>query len=146
MTLRPNRLPQGAQGFSLIEIMIVVAIIGVLAGLVASVVGGRDDEARVQAARADIKTISQALELYKLDNYRYPSTDQGLEALVKNPGDTPNWNPQGYIRSMPKDPWEREYIYDSPGTSGQPYELLSYGADGVEGGEGYAQDISTADL
>lgn len=146
MKPRPNRLPQGARGFSLIEIMIVVAIIGVLAGLVASVVGGRDDEARVQAARADIKTISQALELYKLDNYRYPSTDQGLDALVKNPGGAPNWNPQGYIRSTPKDPWERDYIYESPGTSGQPYELLSFGADGEEGGEGYAQDITSADL
>jgi general secretion pathway protein G len=136
-----NRLPTGVKGFTLIEIMIVVAIIGVLAGLVATVVGGRDDEARVQAARADLKTISNALELYKLDNYTYPTTDLGLAALVQNPGDAPNWNPQGYIKSMPKDPWERDYIYESPGTSGAPYDLLSFGADGAEGGEGFAADI-----
>jgi general secretion pathway protein G len=136
-------IPQPQRGFTLIEIMIVVAIIGILAGLVASVVGGRDDEARVQAARADLKTLANALELYKLDNYRYPSSEQGLEALMKDPGDAPNWNPQGYLKGKeaPKDPWKREYIYESSTSSGTPYVLFSLGADGAEGGEGFAEDI-----
>ncbi|MEJ2680834.1 MAG: type II secretion system major pseudopilin GspG [Gammaproteobacteria bacterium] len=132
--------PQDISGFSLIEIMIVVVILGILTGLVAQVVGGKDDKARVQAARTDLKTLSNALDMYKLDNYNYPSTEQGLEALVKNPGNAPNWNAHGYVKSMPKDPWGRDYVYLSPGTSGD-YDLLCLGRDGAEGGEGYDADI-----
>jgi len=132
--------PRAQSGFSLIEIMIVVVILGILTGLVATVVGGKDDQARVQAAKTDLKTLSNALDLYKLDNYTYPSTSQGLEALVNDPGNAPNWNSQGYIKSLPMDPWGRPYVYVSPGLS-SPYDLMSLGADGTEGGQEYAADI-----
>ncbi len=133
-----------AKGFTLIEIMVVVVIIGVLIGLVAPNILGRVDEARVTAAQADIATLEQALEMYKLDNMHYPSTDQGLEALVTKPTGSPEpkrWNPEGYLKKgVPLDPWGNEYQYISPGSEG-PYDLYSYGADGRDGGEGYNADI-----
>ena len=136
------------QGFSLIEIMVVVVIISVLIGLVAPNIIGRVDEARVTAAEADIATLEQALEMYKLDNHRYPSTDQGLEALIAKPTGEPeprNWNPEGYLKKkkLPVDPWGNPYLYFSPGQDGRPYELLSLGADGREGGEGFDADIGS---
>ncbi len=132
-------------GFTLIEIMVVVVIIGVLIGLVAPNILGRVDESRVTAAQADIATMDQALELYKLDNHRFPSTDQGLQALVQKPTGSPepkNWNPDGYLKKgkLPQDPWGNDYQYISPGANG-PYDLYSLGADGREGGEGYDADI-----
>lgn len=133
-------------GFTLIEIMVVVVIIGVLIGLVAPNILGRVDEARVTAAQADIATMEQALEMYKLDNLNFPSTDQGLEALVQKPTGSPQprkWNPEGYLKKgVPLDPWGNEYQYISPGSSG-PYDLYSFGADGRDGGEGYDADIGT---
>lgn len=133
------------RGFTLIEIMVVVVIISVLIGLVAPNILGRVDEARVTAARADIATLEQALEMYKLDNHHYPSTEQGLQALVEQPGGSPeakNWSPSGYLKkgSLPADPWGGEYLYLSPGSTG-PFDLYSLGADGREGGEGYDADI-----
>lgn len=134
-------------GFTLIEIMVVVVIIGILIGLVAPNILGRVDEARVTAAQADIATLSQALDLYRLDNKRYPTTDQGLEALVAKPGSAPeprNWNPAGYMKGgqIPLDPWGNEYRYLSPGAHG-PYDLYSLGADGKEGGSEYDADITS---
>ncbi len=139
-------LPNGSQqGFTLIEVMIVVAILGVLATLVVVSVGGQDDKARQAAVKSDLQAISQALDLFKLDNFRYPTTDQGLEALVDKPDNARNWPDGGYLKKSPNDPWENPYVYISPGVDG-PYDLYSMGADGAEGGEGPAADISIKDL
>ena len=135
-------------GFTLIEIMVVMVILGLLVALVAPNIMGRGDEARVTAAEAQLRNISSALDLYRLDNSHYPSTEQGLEALVEKPTGSPepsNWNPEGYMNAIPKDPWGNEYQYVQPGSQG-PYDLYSYGADGREGGEGVNADISVWDV
>jgi len=137
------RIKPAARGFTLIEIMVVIVILGVLAALVVPNILGRPDEARVTAATADIQAVSNALDLYRLDNYNYPSTDQGLQALVSKPGGSPeakNWNTDGYLKKVPKDGWGNEYQYLSPGAHGK-FDLYSLGADGREGGEGLDQDI-----
>jgi general secretion pathway protein G len=138
------------QGFSLIEVLVVVVIMGMLIGLIGPNVLGQVDRARVTTAKSDIASLSQALDMYKLDNHFYPTTDQGLEALVRRPQSSPeprNWNPEGYIKGskLPLDPWDGEYVYMSPGEDNRPYELLSYGADARSGGEGYSSDISSSD-
>jgi len=125
------------QGFTLIEIMVVVVIIGVLGAMVIPQFMSRPDEARVMAARTDIQALGTALEMYRLDNATYPSTSQGLDALVKRPVGTPaakNWNPRGYLRTLPSDPWGMPYQYLSPGARGAPYDLYSHGAKGRTGG------------
>ena len=133
------------RGFTLIEIMVVVVIIGLLAAIVAPNLIGNIDRAAVTRARADIRTIDNALNLYRLDNFRYPSSDEGLEALVANPGaaSAPNW--KQYLRSVPSDPWNNEYQYASPGRQGD-YEIYTFGADGQEGGEGINADIGSWNL
>ena len=136
---------RGQKGFTLIEVMIVVAILGVLATLVVVNVGGQTDKANVAAVKSDWQAISQALDLFKLDNFRYPTTDQGLEALVNKPDNARGWPDGGYLRKTPADPWQNPYVYISPGVNG-PYDLYSMGADGAEGGEGPAEDISLDDL
>lgn len=138
------------QGFSLIEVLVVVVIMGMLIGLIGPNVLGQVDRARVTTAKSDIASLSQALDMYKLDNHFYPTTDQGLEALVRRPQSYPeprNWNPEGYIKGnkLPLDPWDGEYVYMSPGDDNQPCELLSLGADARTGGEDYSADISSAD-
>ena len=137
---------RGQSGFTLIEIMVVVFILGLLITLVAPRILGRTDEARQTKAAADIKAIEQALHLYKLDNGFYPTTDQGLEALVSPPtsGMLPKrWNPDGYLSKLPVDPWDLPYVFQSDGGS---YVILSFGADGTEGGQGPAADIDSRDL
>lgn len=132
-------------GFTLIELMVVLVILGIIVGLVVPNVVGRGDEARVTAAETDLKTIAQALEMYRLHNSHYPSTDQGLEALVSKPSGDPepkNWRGP-YLSQMPADPWQTAYGYINEG--GIP-EVISYGADGSEGGEGINQDISSANV
>ena len=132
------------RGFTLIEIMVVVVIIGVLGAIVVPQFMSRPDQAKVTAARTDIQAISTALEMYRLDTFNYPSTQQGLEALVTRPTGTPlarNWNPQGYLKSLPVDPWGTPYQYLNPGSHSAGYDLFSFGADGVQGGEGFATDI-----
>ena len=139
-------LSKSPRGFTLIEIMVVVFILGLLITLVAPRILGRTDEARQTKAAADIKAVEQALHLYKLDNGFYPTTDQGLEALVRPPtsGMLPRrWNPDGYLSKLPKDPWDMPYIFQSDGAT---YVILSYGADGAEGGEGPAADIDSRNL
>ncbi len=132
-----------ARGFTLIEVMVVILIIGVLAALVVPKVMSRPDEARITAAKADIANISQALNLYKLDNGRYPSTEQGLAALVKKPTVAPipsNWKSEGYLDRVPKDPWGSPYQYLQPGVHGV-IDVFSFGADRAAGGEGSDADI-----
>jgi general secretion pathway protein G len=143
---REQQIAFRQRGFTLIEIMVVVVIIGILIGLVAPNILGRVDESRVTAARTDISTLESALEMYRLDNHHYPSTDQGLDALVAKPNGNPeprNWNPQGYLKKgkIPKDPWGNDYRYVSPGSNRQPFEIYSMGADGRDGGEGYDADL-----
>lgn len=144
-----NKYKKRAQkGFTLIEIMVVIVILGVLAALVVPNIMGRPDEARVTAAQSDIRSISNALDLFKLDNFGYPTTDQGLEGLVTKPSGSPepkNWNPDGYLKKVPKDPWGNEYQYLSPGAHGK-FDLYSLGADGREGGEGVNADINSWDI
>ena len=135
-------------GFTLIEIMIVVVIIGILVGLLAPKIMDRPDQARVVAAKNDIQALMSALKLYRLDNATYPSAEQGLQALVKKPeaGNIPrNWKPGGYLDRLPKDPWGQEYQYLNPGIQGE-IDILSYGADGQPGGEGYNADIGSWNL
>lgn len=138
--------PRPAQrGFTLIEVMVVVVILGVLGALVLPTIMNRPDHAKLTAARTDIQSIGTALQIYRLDNGRYPSTAQGLQALVQRPSLAPlprMWNAQGYLKAMPNDPWGTAYQYASPGTrSGQGYDLYSFGADGTPGGEGLDADL-----
>lgn len=134
-------------GFSLIEIMVVIVIIGLLVGIVAPNVIGRADEARVQKVQADFKAIQTALKMYRIDNFVYPSTEQGLEALVSKPSLTPvprNWKSGGYLESLQTDPWGRPYLYLSPGES-RDYDIYTLGADGVAGGVDTNADINLWD-
>ncbi len=135
---------RGEAGFSLIEIMVVVFIMGLLVTLVAPRILGRTDDARATKAAADIRSVEQALSLYKLDNGTFPTTDQGLEALVLQPSSGPaarRW--RQYLENVPLDPWDLPYIYES---NGRDYILLSFGADGSEGGDGPDADIDSRDL
>ncbi len=136
----PHRLQRG---FTLIEIMVVVVIIGILGALVVPKLMGKPGEARVTAAKVDISTLMQALKLYKLDNQRYPSAEQGLQALVTKPtagAIPPSWKP--YLDKLPNDPWLHPYQYASPGLKGE-IDVYSFGADGVIGGEGKNADIGS---
>ncbi|MDP3635857.1 MAG: type II secretion system major pseudopilin GspG [Azonexus sp.] len=133
-------------GFTLIELLIVIVIMGILASLVVPKVMSRPDEARVVAARQDISTIMQALKLYKLDNRRYPSGEQGLQALVTRPVIAPlpgNW--KSYLEKLPSDPWGTPYKYLQPGIKGE-VDVVSYGADGQPGGQGFDADIESSNL
>ncbi len=134
------------RGFTLIEIMVVVVIIGLLAAFVAPNLIGNIDRAAVTRAKADIRTIDNALNLYRLDNFRYPTTDEGLQALVTSPGEAsaPNW--KQYVRSLSTDPWNNQYQYISPGRNNADYDIYSFGADGQEGGDGLDADIGSWDL
>lgn len=137
-----------ARGFTLIEIMVVIAILGIMAAVVVPKIVGRTDTAKIAAAKQDITAIKQALILYKLDNQRYPTTEQGLQALVTKPTSGPaanGWNANGYLEKLPKDPWGNPYQYLSPGVKGD-IDIFSYGADGQPGGEGLDADIGSWDL
>ncbi|MEM7707045.1 MAG: type II secretion system major pseudopilin GspG [Pseudomonadota bacterium] len=137
MQQRKNR------GFTLIEILVVVVIIGILSSVVVLNLGGVTDDARRQAALTDIRTLEQALEIYKLNNTFYPSTQQGLQALVSAPGGYPeprNYKQGGYLKRLPKDPWGNDYGYANPGSRSE-VDIYSLGADGQPGGEGLAADI-----
>ena len=135
-------------GFTLIEIMVVVVIMGILASLVVPKLIGRTEDARAVAAKQDIATIVQALKLYRLDNHRYPTTEQGLQALITAPTAGPpaaGWKTGGYVDKLPKDPWGKPYQYLSPGVKGD-IDVFSLGADGEPGGAGNDADIGSWEL
>lgn len=128
-------------GFTLIEVMVVVAILGILATIVMTNVIGKDDQARVTTTRASLASVAKSLDMYKLDNHKYPTTDEGLRALVEKPASAKTFPEGGYLSSMPEDPWGNPFQYVYPGSNGRKYDLYSLGADGAEGGEGYDTDI-----
>jgi general secretion pathway protein G len=148
----PNALTRRTRlrGFTLIEIMVVITILGILAALIVPRVVGRTDDARITAAKQDIGAIMQALKLYRLDNGRYPTTEQGLRALIERPSTDPqptNWKQGGYLErsSIPKDPWGKEYQFLNPGLRGE-IDVFSFGRDGQSGGEGPDGDIGSWQL
>lgn len=143
-----SRRVRDARGFTLIEIMVVIVILGVLAALVVPRVLERPDEARAVAAKSDIAAIVAALKLYRLDNQRYPSAEQGLAALTAKPEAPPvppNWKPGGYLEKLPKDPWGTPYQYLNPGLKGE-IDVFSFGADRQSGGSGVDADLGSWDL
>ena len=147
-TRNTTRARKADRGFSLIELMVAVVILSILAVVVVPRVIDRPDQARVARARSDIAALSAALNLYRLDNAAYPTTEQGLRALVQRPTSQPvpaNWASGGYIDRVPRDPWGNEYQYLSPGVHG-PFDLFSYGADGRPGGTGTDADIGNWQL
>ena len=136
------------RGFTLVEIMVVVAILGILAALIVPKIIGRSDDARIVAARQDVATLVAALKLYRLDKQRYPTADQGLKALIEKPTADPipnNWKTGGYLDKLPKDPWGNAYQYLQPGVHGD-IDIYSLGADGQPGGTGNDADIGSWDL
>ncbi len=140
--MEPNSLQRG---FTLLEVMVVVVILGILAVLVVPKIISRPDEARVIAAKQDIASLMQSLKLYRLDNQRYPVTEQGLQALAVRPTTPPvpnNWKAGGYLERLPNDPWGNPYQYLNPGLHGE-IDILSFGADGAPGGEGNDADIGS---
>jgi general secretion pathway protein G len=142
-TLRKRLRRAASAGFTLIELMVVLVIIGVLAALIVPNVLDRADDARATAARTDVNNLMQALKLYRLDNQRYPSSEQGLQALVARPTAgtiPPNWKP--YLEKLPNDPWGRPYQYLNPGVKGE-IDVMSFGADGQSGGEGKDADVGS---
>lgn len=148
MTVACKSHSKNSRGFTLIEIMIVIVIIGILGAFVVPKIMGRPDEARIIAAKQDLAAISQALKLYRLDNLRYPSTEQGLKALVKKPLTTPippNWKGNGYLERLPNDPWGHAYQYLQPGLRGE-VDIMSLGAGSELGGEGNEADIGSWEL
>lgn len=145
LNLRRRAAQHVQRGFTLIEIMVVVVIMGVLAALVVPKLLNRAGESKIAAAKVDIATIMQAMKLYKLDNQRYPTTEQGLQALIEKPTGGPaanGWKAGGYVEKMPKDPWGNQYQYLSPGIKGE-IDVFSYGADGQPGGTGDDADIGS---
>ncbi|MCK0536317.1 type II secretion system major pseudopilin GspG [Alcanivorax quisquiliarum] len=133
------------RGLTLIEIMVVVAIIGLLAAMIVPNVIGQGEQAKVDLAKTNMASIASALDMFRLHNSRYPTTEEGLRGLVERPSSARSWPEGGYLSRIPQDPWGSDYIYISPGTSG-PYDLISLGADGMEGGEGVNADLNYREL
>lgn len=143
--MQRGRSPQYGRGFTLIEVMVVVVILSILAAVVVPRIMDNPDRARIVKVKQDIRVIKNQLDLYRLHNFRYPTTEQGLEALVQKPTDAPHWQDGGYLDKLPKDPWGKPYQYLSPGQHNQ-LDLYSLGADGQPGGEGVDADIGNWNL
>jgi general secretion pathway protein G len=141
------KISKQQSGFTLLEIIVVVTIIAILAAYIAPKVAGRADDARVAKAKSDIRVLESSLELYKLDNFTYPATDHGLEALTTKPSgaEFPHWRKGGYIKKLSNDPWGNAYIYQQPGTHGE-FDIMSLGADSTQGGADAAADIGNWNL
>ena len=140
-------MKQRQQGFTLLEIIVVITIIAVLAAYIAPKVAGRADDARISKVKNDIQVLESALELYRLDNFTYPTTEQGLQALVTRPdSNMKNWKSGGYVKKLRKDPWGNDYHYARPGRDNSEFEIYSYGADNAEGGTGSDADIGSWNL
>ena len=143
-----TRVRTWQRGFTLLEVMVVVVILSILAVLVVPKIISRPEQARVVAAKQDIACLMQALKLYRLDNHRYPTTEQGLQALVSKPANAPvppDWKADGYIERLPRDPWGNPYQYLNPGLRGE-IDVFSFGADGAPGGDGNDADIGSWEL
>lgn len=142
---RMNRKNRSA--FTLVEIMAVVIIIGLLAAVAAKNFMGQTDRARVKTTQATLKVLQEQIMMFKLDTGRYPTEEEGLKALIEQPSDVENWEPAGYLQSttVPKDAWNNEFVYQLNPESGKPFVVISYGADGQEGGEGYDADLFSTD-
>ena len=150
MLHKPHKPRSDCRGFSLIELMVVIVILGILAALIAPRLIGRTDDAKIVQAQVQIEGFETALKLYRLDNGIYPSTEQGLQALIQQPETEPvprKWRAGGYLEKtkVPQDPWGNDFIYLSPGTHGD-YDIVSYGADGVQGGEDVNKDINSWEI
>lgn len=149
--MKPKRIySKNQDGFSFLELMVVVVILGILATYIAPRFMGRADDARSVKAKVDIASIETSLKMYRLDNGHYPTTEQGLLALIEKPATEPipvNWNEKGYLEKqrVPKDPWGKGYLYLSPGVNDE-YDVISYGADGAPGGEGKNKDINSWEI
>ncbi len=144
-TIGDKHFPAAQRGFTLIEVMVVVVILSILAAIVVPRIMDRPDTARITKAQADIRALESALNLYKLDNHNYPTTDAGLEALIQKPADAASWKEGGYMDRLPKDPWGNPYQYLSPGVHG-PVDIFSLGRDAQTGGEGMDADIGNWSL
>ncbi|UCE49670.1 MAG: type II secretion system major pseudopilin GspG [Phycisphaerales bacterium] len=146
MRTRKQQYYKPCRGFTLIELMIVVVILGLLATTIMPKLLSKPDKTRVQKAKFEIRQIETALAMFRTDNGRFPTTSEGLQALVSNPGRLPDYDPDGYLPKVPLDPWKNSYIYISPGLNGRGYDLVSYGKDGENGGTGYDADIESWNL
>ncbi len=134
------------QGFTLIELMIVVVILGILAATIMPNILSKPDKARVATTKIDMRSIISQLAMFKTDNGRFPTTSEGLQALVSNPGGLRDYDPDGYLGKVPKDAWKNAYVYICPGVNSKDYDLMSYGKDGENGGTGYDADIGSWSL
>ena len=137
---RAKKAARRAGGFTLVEMMVVIVIIGILATVLITQIAGKADRAKVEATKAIIKQVGDAVEMFKLDHNKYP---ERLDDLMRMPAyvDARKWPPGGYLKKSPRDAWDRELYYRFPGTAGQPFDVVSFGEDGREGGEGYAEDL-----
>jgi general secretion pathway protein G len=142
-----NHREKRCGGFTILEIMAVVIIIGTLAGIVAFNVFGKIEDAKIKATKASLKVLDDAVTLFKLDTGRFPTEEEGLKALVEKPTDVTTWSEGGYLKTkqVPKDAWGHDFVYHLNPESGQPFEVMSYGSDGQEGGEGKDADLRSTD-